>query len=170
MKYNTIRRIFTVITILFIFGLVSVITASAGNMLTLQKTVIDVKFQLGDQPKGTIQAIQYAGVVKKATLKSDQVNPFFEALESKNRLNDFLKVHNYSLPNMNFDDNYVYIVWGVQRPPYLDPQITQLKITAIRYDNGKLSNVASSFVLSGGQEKAGTFSFVVLIIPKGAIQ
>jgi hypothetical protein len=143
----------------------------AASMKALEKAEIDVKLQIGDGKKGIIKTIQYTGATKKDNLQSDQVDPWFLPMESEAKLKDFLRKHNYSLPQINFDDNYVYLVWGIGNPPYLHPQITEYKVTIVRFDDGKLSNAGTSSVLVGGKERAeNPFTFLILGIRKSDIK
>ena len=92
-------------------------------------------------------------------------------LESESKLNEFLTRHNISQINIDFTKNFVYLAWGVySNPRYLHPQLTELEITGVVFDNGKLSRAASKSVMTGGAEKEGKFIFVILVIPKNYIK
>jgi hypothetical protein len=141
----------------------------AASLKVLEKRDTDVHLQIGGEQRGLIKTIQYDGVTSKTNLQSDEVDPWLVSMDSEAKLKEFLTKHGYQLPKIDFADNYVYLVWGIGNPPYLNPQISQYKITIVRFDDGKLSNAGTSSVLVGGKEHEETYSFLILVISKSNI-
>lgn len=147
------------------------ISTFAASEKALEKAEADVKLQLGDKQKGIIKTIQYTGLTRKENVQSDQVDPWIVSMDSEGQLKEFLTKHHYHLPQIDFADNYVYVVWGIGNPPYLHDQLTKYKVTAVRFDDGKLSNAATSCVLVAGAEKRrDPFTFLIVVIHKSDIK